>query len=181
MGLRAGWFVVVALAVGLGAGRARGEDGAVPREGAPLFSISKSENRNQVAFEVRLDGECRPRGEAPVFAYWRMLERSPQAVEPILPLEARAYGILRQEIVERGESGGTVRMSLRALPGRAILVHTRRQGSACIADASTTISATPARLFNVHARIAWPFGLDSLLLTGWAETDGRLIHETLRP
>ncbi len=41
----------------------------------PVFSIAKSENKNQVQYVVRLDAHCAPVGPAPVFAYWRMLEK----------------------------------------------------------------------------------------------------------
>jgi hypothetical protein len=156
-------------------------DAALPGEGAPLFFISKSENRNQVAYAVRLDAECRPMGDVPVHAYWRMLERSPTAVEPLLPIEEGAYGIRRQEIVDLRESGVVVRFSLRALPDREILVRSSRRGSACAAEASTRIARIPASLFNIHASIAWPFGVESLAIVGWAESDRRVVRETLRP
>jgi len=180
MKLRAGWTVCVLLGFGLAAQTALGE-AAFPREGAPLFSISKSENKNQVAFAVRLDAECRPVGDAPVYVYWQMLERSRTAIEPLLPIEQGAYGIERQAVIGVHESGGAVRVVLRALPHREILVRTGRGESACAAEAWTRIADTPARLFNVHARIAWPFGVDSLLITGWAERDGRVVRETMRP
>jgi hypothetical protein len=145
-----------------------------------LFLISKSENKNQVAYKVRLDDACRPDGAAPVFARWRMLERSSTAVEPLLAVEEAAYGVARQEVVERGEGGGVVRLTLRALPDRVIVVRAARRGAACVAEASTRIEGTPARLFGVHARLAWPFGLDALEITGWAERDGRVVRETVR-
>jgi len=181
MALRAGSFCCVALFVSLIAHAATGDDRLVSRERLHLFSISKSENRNQVLFDVRLDAHCRPVGDAPVFAYWLMLERSADTVEPLLPIERRAYGIGRQEVLERDETGGAVRIALRALPGREIVVRSRREGTSCSREASTLISNTPARLFNVHARLAWPFGVDSLLITGWAASDGHLVRETLRP
>ena len=156
-------------------------DAALPGEGAPLFFISKSENRNQVAYAIHLDAACRPLGDAPVYAYWLMLERSPDAVEPLLPREKGAYGLGAQHVVPFGESGGTVIASLRSLPDRKIVVHTRRQNGICLADATTRIADTPARLFNVHARLAWPFGVASLEIAGWAESDGHVVRETVRP
>jgi len=178
MRLRARWCVCAALCV---VAHAAWGDAALPGEGAPLFFISKSENRNQVAYAVRLDAECRPMGEVPVYAYWRMLERSPTAVEPLLAIEEGAYGIRHQEVVDFGESGGVVRLSLRALPDREILVRSSRRASACVAEASTRIARIPARLFNIHARIAWPLGVESLAIVGWAESDRRIVRETLRP
>ncbi len=156
-------------------------DAASPGGTVALFFVSKSENKNQVAYEVRVDDSCRLVGDAPVYAYWRMLELGPTRTEPMLPIETPAYGIARQQILERGRSGGTVRVTLRALPDRAILVHTTASDGKCLATATTLIDETPAYLVNVHARISWPFGVASLLMTGWAESDGRLVRETLRP
>ncbi len=56
----------------------------------PLFTISKSENKNQVQFAINVDERCAPIGEAPVFAYWRMLEKGPDATEPLLSRELPA-------------------------------------------------------------------------------------------
>jgi hypothetical protein len=156
-------------------------DDALLRQGACLFFISKSENRNQVAYAVHLDAACRPVGDAPVYAYWLMLERSPDAVEPLLPRERGAYGLGAQHVVPSGESGGTVVVALRSLPDRKIVVHTRRQDGMCVAEATTRIADTPARLFNVHARLAWPFGVASLEIAGWAQSDGHVVRETVRP
>jgi hypothetical protein len=156
-------------------------DDTLLRQGASLFFISKSENRNQVAYAIHLDTECRPVGNAPVYAYWLMLERSPDAVEPLLPREKGAYGLGGQHVVPFGESGGTVTLALRSLPDRKIVVHTRRQDGICLADATTRIADIPARLFNVHARLAWPFGVASLEIAGWAESDGHVVRETVRP
>jgi hypothetical protein len=159
---------------------------AAPVEAAPqsaaatLFFVSKSENRNQVVYEVRVDESCRLLGDSPVFAIWRMLELGPTRTEPLLPLESPAYGIARQEIVERSGSGGAVRIALRALPDREILVRSGEIDGKCVATATTHINDTRARLFNVHARLSWPFGIASLRMTGWAESDGHVVYETLR-
>ncbi len=160
--------------------RSRPVDAEPPREAA-LFFVSKSENKNQVAYEVRVDESCRLVGDAPVFAYWRMLELGPTRREPLLPIEVPAYGIVRQEIVERSAAGGAVRIALRALPDREILVRSRAGDAGCVTTATTHIHDTAARLFNVHVRIAWPFGVASLLMTGWAESDGRVVRETMQP
>src|SRR5215472_4907849 len=76
----------------------------------PLFSISKSENKNQVQYAIRVDDSCAPVGRAPVFAYWRMLERGPTQYEQLLPREEKAYGIASQVVATRSDSGGYVRL-----------------------------------------------------------------------
>lgn len=53
----------------------------------PVFSIAKSENKNEVQYVVRLDDGCAPVGSSPVSAYWRMLERGPTQTAPLLPRE----------------------------------------------------------------------------------------------
>src|SRR5215471_13225370 len=63
-----------------------------------VFFIAKSQNRNQVHYGIRLDRSCRPSGERPVFAYWRMLENHGE-LEPLLPVETTAYGLLDEQTV----------------------------------------------------------------------------------
>lgn len=146
---------------------------------APLFSISKTENRNYVQFAERLDPSCAPTGTAPVYAFWQMLERGPSAVEPLLPLEEPAYGIGSQSVLAGSDGRSLVRVTLRALPRSPLFVESRRgAGGACEASARTPISGVDARLFNVHAVLRWPFGIARLLVSGWSLADGRAVRET---
>jgi Domain of unknown function (DUF4833) len=62
----------------------------------PVFSIAKSENKNQVQYVVRVDDHCAPSGPAPMSAYWRMLDTGPTQTAPILDREVRAYGLASQ-------------------------------------------------------------------------------------
>jgi hypothetical protein len=158
--------------------------GDVPRFGPhdvlSVFLISKSENKNQVHYGIRLDEHCAPRGGAPVAAYWRMLERGAKETDELLGHEAPAYGIAQQRVTARGDSGGAVRLSLRALPGRAIDVTTWKGGDGkCAATATTAIAGTVAQLQRVHAQIKWPFGVDKLVVSGVASADGSAISETI--
>jgi len=139
-----------------------------------VLFVSKSENKNQVHYGVRLDDQCAFVGSAPVYPYWRMLERGPNDTEPLLDREQRAYGIERQEI-----RGDTVRVTLRALPDRPITVRVARAtDGACTAIAETTISGRAARLFNVHVALGF-LRVDHLVLQGWAERDGAVMRERI--
>jgi hypothetical protein len=152
--------------------------GAEPA-GAPLFSISKSENRNYVQFAEQLDASCAPIGSAPIYAFWRMLEHGPSAVEPLLALEQPAYGIASQSVLSRTEGHGLVRVTLRALPRSPLFVESQRgPNGGCEAAARTPIGGVDARLFNVHAVLRWPFGIAHLLVSGWSLADGRVVQET---
>ena len=136
--------------------------------------VSKSENKNQVHYGVRVDERCELASPAPVFAYWKMLERGPSATEPLLSREETAYGIASQRV-----SGDSVTVTLRALPARPITIRVARTESGCVASAETTIDGQTARLFNVHVALGF-LRVDHLVITGWA-TDGHVLRERVRP
>jgi len=145
----------------------------------PLFTIAKSENKNQVQYVVRLDDQCAPVGRAPVSAYWRMLESGPAKVAPILPREERAYGLSSQTVLASDASGGQVAITLKALPDRRLTIETSRgRDGECRAVATTSIAGAPAHLFNVYVRLKWD-GVDYLLLQGWSMDGSRVVRETI--
>ncbi len=147
----------------------------------PLFTISKSENRNQVQYVVRVDEHCVPVNEAPAWAYWRMVELGPTRTEPLLAREQRAYGLAGQWVLERGAEGGRVRIVLRAVPSRPIEVETRRSpAGTCVATSTMVIAGAPAHLFGVYARLRWPVGVDYLDIQGWSLDGTRVVTERVR-
>jgi hypothetical protein len=179
--LRSGpaWAAPLVLAVVVSVvGVARSDGGGVV---ASAFFIAKSENKNQVHYGVHVDSTCRPVGTAPVFAYWRMLEHGPAATEPLLSREVPAYGLADQHVVEVGPDGGRATVRLRALGNRSIEVVTSSRDGACVATATTTINGQPAALSNVYAQLKWPWGVDYLLLSGRALSDGHPVRERLEP
>ena len=138
--------------------------------------VSKSENKNQVHYGVHIDDTCTFAGSSPVYAYWRMLEKGPASIEPLLAREQRAYGIARQDV-----HGDTVRVTLRALPSRPITVRVMRtMDGTCVASAEMTIAGRSARLFNVHVALGF-LSVDHLLLTGWTDPDGHVVRERINP
>jgi hypothetical protein len=151
-------------------------DAAAAREIPSAFLVSKSQNRNQVHYAVKVDDACQPLGAAPVRPYWLMLEKGANVTAPLLDREQPAYGIERQQV-----DGATVRVVLRALPARPVVIHAwKAPDGACLSAAVTTIAGAPARLFNVHvAGTAFNLGIDYLLLTGWRE-DGTVVRERIK-
>lgn len=148
-------------------------------DGINLFTISKSENRNEVVYAVRVDRNCVPMGTTPVFAYWRMHEKGPAVTEPLLGVEEPAYGMARERELALGANGGTFEIALRAMPNRPIVVQTKREDGACRAWATLSIAGTEATLFNVYARLRW-FGVEYLLLSGWTTDRARVLHERIQ-
>jgi hypothetical protein len=159
---------------------AAGAQSPPARGGAvPLFSIAKSENRNQVQYVVQVDAQCVPFGPAPVSAYWRMLESGPTQTAPILPRELRAYGLVSQKIAATA-SGSQVRAILRALPDRPLMIATSRGvDGVCHALATGTVAGSPVHLFNVYVHLVWD-GVDYLLLQGWSMDGSHIVHETMK-
>lgn len=152
---------------------------AADRELPSAFFISKSENRNQVHYAVMIDDACRPVGDAPIRPYWRDLEISPEATSRLLPREQAAYGIASQSVISRDDGGGTIALSLRALPKRALRIKTGKDtNGACRAWTYTSISEQPAQLYNVHVTLKL-LSIDSILLTGWASSDRRVVREKI--
>jgi hypothetical protein len=135
-----------------------------------------------VQFAMRVDARCAPEGNAPVHSWWRMLERGPTAIEPLLAREIPAYGIASQRVLASREDGGEARVSLRALPDRPLTIESHRGARGdCEATARTSIGGGDARLYNVHAVLAWPFGVSRLVLSGWESASGRPVREDRRP
>jgi hypothetical protein len=172
-------FVAIA-AVLLLAPLARAGGDREPRVVGSVFFIAKSENKNQVHYGIHLDAGCAPASDAPVFAYWRMLERGPLVTEPLLSRETAAYGLASQS-VQRTGSGGRVVVILSALPRRPIVVESAVATDGCAAGAHTAIGGVPASLGSVYLQLRWPFGVDYLMLAGRSSADGRLLHERIAP
>jgi len=143
-----------------------------------LFSITKSENRNEVVYSVDVDERCAPIGDAAVYAYWRMHEKGPAVIEPLLSREEAAYGIGSQRVISRREDGGSIDLVLRALPSRHILVRLQREAAGCRAWSQLPIRGTDAYLYNVYVRLK-PFGVDYLLLAGWAIDGSHVVEEKI--
>ena len=144
---------------------------------ASAFVVSKSQNRNQVHYAVRVDDTCRPVTAAPVHPYWQMLEKGQGVTEPLLDREQRAYGIERQQV-----QGASIHVVLHALPSRPVEIETRRgPDGSCLSAAFTTIAGVRAHLFNVHLQVNWlNVGVDYILLTGWRD-DGSVVRERVQP
>jgi hypothetical protein len=140
------------------------------------FFISKSENRNEVHFALKVDEACQPRPSSPVRPYWLMREKGPGVIEPLLDKEQRAYGVASQRV-----DGATVRVALAAVRAREIVIQTwRTPDGVCLSGATTVIAGNRARLFNIHVVVA-PLGtgVESILLTGWKD-DGTVVRERIK-
>jgi hypothetical protein len=170
----------VALSVALGSMTVAAAAESSPDRGlVPIFSIAKSENRNEVQYVLQVDDRCAPVAATPVSAYWRMLEKGPTQTAPLLNRELRAYGLAGQTVVASGADAGEVRAVLRAVPSRPLQIKTWR-GSDGVCHSLTTVSiaGAPAHLFNVYVHVRWD-GADYVLLQGWSLDGSHVARERL--
>jgi hypothetical protein len=170
---------MVAIVAGLGT--AVGYDAAGPATtDVSLFTISKSENKNEVQYAIRVDDHCAPAEGEPIWAYWRMLERGPTVTEPLLRREQAAYGLASQSVSERTATGGRALLTLRAVAARPVAIDTFRAPSGeCQARSTATIGGESAFLFNVYVKLRWPAGVSYILLQGWSSDRTRIVTEKI--
>jgi hypothetical protein len=142
-----------------------------------VFYISKSENRNQVHYAVRVDASCRPLGERPVYGYWREFEVGPIATSPLLSHEQSAYGLTAPRFVHRVAQGGQVQIGLRGFPDRPLTIETFRTQQGCRARALTTIMRSSAVLRSIYVEIGFLFSIDYVLIRGVRLKDSQPVQE----
>ncbi len=152
-----------------------------PHDVRTIFYIAKSENRNRVDFAIRLDERCRPRGDAPVFPYWRMLANTPVTLQGLSFGEPRAYGIASQRVQPPSAEGTWVQIELRALPSRPIeILALENSLGRCDAGARMQIRGVEAHLDHVfvqlHGLISRPEWIEIL---GRAVSNERSVHERI--
>jgi hypothetical protein len=179
---RRAWALGIASACLLAADVASGDasDASHGTDLSSVFFIAKSENKNEVHYGIHVGPDCTPAGAAPLFAYWLMLEKGPGVTEPLLSRELPAYGFASQRLSpSRGANGGSVTVTLRALPDRPIVVSTWSVGGSCAASSEAEIAGTPSLLTRVFVRLRWPFGVESLTLDGYATADRRPVRERI--
>ncbi|NPC69467.1 DUF4833 domain-containing protein [Corallococcus sp. AB004] len=172
-----GLFNLTAVALATVATLASAAGTPVPAQSA--FFLTRSENRNQVHYALRLDEACRPVGPSPVQVYWLMLERGPSEVEELLGVEQPVYGLEDPQQVEATEDGWRIRVRLKAFPSRPVDITTARVDGKCQVQAWTKLGNTVCRLEHVFVKTSWPFSVDFVRLDG-VGPDGKPVQELIR-
>jgi hypothetical protein len=175
-----GTLLSVAGVAGLGPdARAEGRFG--PYDVRTLFVIGKNLDKNEVQYGIRLDKDCVPIGDEPVYAYWRVYEKNPEMTEDLNILDRTAYGIKDQRVEQRAASGSKLMMRLRATSDRSIAIYVRKDGDKCAADAMSYLSGTSAFLQRVHVQLTGPLSIDYIELRGLRADNRQPIVERTKP
>lgn len=152
-----------------------------PHDVRTMFVIGKNTDRNEVQFGIRLDADCVPIGEEPIYPYWRQFEKGPDVTEDLNFLDKTGYGIKSQKVEERSPSGSKVVMRLRATSNRTIGIYTRKENNACVADALTYISGVSAKLQRIHVQLSGPLSVDYIDIRGVRTDNNAPISERAKP
>ncbi len=150
-----------------------------PRGTDSTFYISRSENRNQVHYGVRVGEDCRPVGTSPAYVYWRMLEKGPSETEPLLGVEGPVYGLEDAQEVVSGPEGWRVRVKLRSFPDRQIEIAVSQENGVCTTRAWTKVGSSVSQLNYIYVKTHWPFGIDYVRISG-VGADGQVTNELVR-
>jgi hypothetical protein len=142
-----------------------------------LFAIGKNLDRNEVQYGIRLDQNCVPYGDAPVYAYWRQYEEGPTVTEDLNMLDRTVYGIKSQAVVKRSPDESKVLMTIKATD-RTIAVVTHNRNGKCVADPIALINGSPARLERVFVHVKSWLNVDWIEIKGSA--NGQTIVERIK-
>ena len=171
-------LIAVAVVTNAHSGLADATAPRAPGDPTSIFLVAKSENKNQVHFGVKLDQACNVVGTHPLYGYWRMLEKNGE-IEPILSREVRAYGLDPVQRIERTADATTIYARLNAIPDRQLRVTVTQAAGRCEARAMMPIAGGDAHLRLIYIRLAWPFGVDYILLRGSRLPAGGPVEEKL--
>jgi hypothetical protein len=146
-----------------------------------LFAIGKNTDRNEVQYGIRLDKDCVPQGDEPIYAYWRQYEKGPEVTEDLNFLDKTGYGIKDQRVEQRSPGGSKVVMRLRATSDRSIGVYVKKDGATCVAEPVTYISGVSARLQKIHVQLSGPLSIDYIDIRGVRTDNKQPINEKTKP
>lgn len=163
------------------AGPAHAEGRFGPHDVRTLFVIGKNTDRNEVQYGIRLDKDCVPVGDEPIYPYWRQYEKGPEVTADLNWLDKTGYGIKDQRVEKRAPGSSKVVMRLRATSERLIAVLVRKEGAACAADPIAYIAATPAKLQRIHVQLSGPLSIDWIDIRGLRADNGQPINERAKP
>jgi hypothetical protein len=174
---------VLGVAVALASAEALAADPAFgPNDVATAFFVSKSDDRNRVDYGVRLDADCAPSGEAPVFPYWREFENSPPVRTHSLGwVEHLAYGISEQRITRREGEGAEIAIRLKAVARDLVIAIKKGADGKCQATVRCTLAGiSGAQLSSAHIKLRRALSVEYIDLFGRAPATGAKVVERIR-
>ena len=144
-----------------------------PNDVRTLFEIGKNLDRNVVQYGIRLDKDCVPVGDEPIYAYWRQFEKGPDVTEDLNFLDKQGYGIKGEWVVKRDPAGSKVLMTLRATDRPIAVLVKKNDDGKCVADTIAKINGEQAHLERVFVHVAGFLKIDWIEIRGTSVASGK--------
>lgn len=153
-----------------------------PHDVETLFSIAKSDDRNRVDYGMRLDANCAPAGQDPVFPYWREFERSPPVrTKPMGAFSKMGYGISTQQTLRRTPTGGEHAIRLKQVDRFLFITTTKGADGRCSALVRTKIAGVEyAELRSIYVKLSGILSVAYIDIKGRNLATGQPVEERLR-
>jgi len=153
-----------------------------PHDVVTLFSITKSDDRNRVDYAMRLDANCAPAGEDPVFPYWREFERAPPVRTKTMGAFSKiGYGISAQWTLRRTPRGADHAIRLRQVERVLFITTTKGADGHCAALVRTKIAGVEyAELRAIYVKLSGPLSVAYVDIRGRNLATGRTLEERIR-
>jgi hypothetical protein len=147
-----------------------------------LFFIAKSDDRNRVDYAMRLDTNCAPFGEDPVFPYWREFEGAPPVRTKSMGAFAKmGYGISTQRTLKRTMAGGEHVIRLKQVERVLFITTTKGVDGACSALVRTKIAGVEyAELRSIYVKLSGPLSVAYIDIKGQNLETRQQLEERIR-
>jgi hypothetical protein len=153
-----------------------------PHDIVTVFYFNKSDDKNRVDYGLRLDANCMPVGDEPLFPYWRELEHAPpEKTHTLKFIEYAAYGVADQKILRR-PGVAEIGVKLRALDRPIVIVVDKGETGKCRAVAYSKISGIDkAELSSAYIKLARGWSVAYVEVHGKDPKAGKDLLEKLLP
>ena len=154
-----------------------------PNDVPTVFFISKSDDRNRVDYGLRLNDDCLPVGDQPLFPYWRELENAPpERTHPLKFIEHFAYGVAQQRLLRRTPAGAEIEVKLKPLDRAITITAERGADGRCRAVARTIIGGVAnIELVSAYVQLLRPMSVEYVEIHGRHPMTGQPVEERLVP
>jgi hypothetical protein len=114
-----------------------------------IFYVATNGNTGRANYDIRLNSDCSPAPNNPVYVYWKKADGSTRELNS---MEQQGYGISNQSV-----TGNKVSFTINAFQNyginKPITVTSSRSSSGCQNQASTTINDVPTQLSHADVKV----------------------------
>jgi hypothetical protein len=131
---------------------------------------------------MRLDAQCAPVKDDPVFPYWREYENSkPVRVHSLGMFEYIAYGVSAQKTIKRTDAGSEHALKLKQVDRLIWVTTSKAPDGHCSALVRSKIAGVDyAELLSIYVKLSGPISVDYVDVKGKDLKTGQLIQERIQ-